>query len=197
MNRKVYDLMDWAEIEAVTYSEEDNPKGILGAHAIPRMGTLIQAYYPGAQEMEIKIGARGKWQAMDMADEDGFFAILTKDKLPVSYKLRRMEEDGSIVEYSDPYGFPQVIDEKDLTKFNSGVDYEAYRHLGAHIMTLYGSKGVHFAVWAPNALRVSVVGTLTAGTAGSIRCKGSVTQVCLRFLCLKWRPEPYISMRSN
>ncbi|MBR0148487.1 MAG: 1,4-alpha-glucan branching protein GlgB [Lachnospiraceae bacterium] len=159
MNRKVYDLMDWAEIEAVTYSEEDNPKEILGAHAVPRMGTLIQAYYPGAQEMEIKIGARGKWQAMDMADEDGFFVILTKDKLPVSYKLRRMEEDGSIVEYSDPYGFPQVIDEKDLTKFNSGVDYEAYRHLGAHIMTLYGSKGVHFAVWAPNALRVSVVGT--------------------------------------
>ena len=99
MNRKVYDLMDWAEIEAVTYSEEDNPKGILGAHAVSRMGTLIQAYYPQAAAMQIKIGSRGRWQDMDMADEDGFFALLVKDKLPISYKLRRTDEDGTVTEY--------------------------------------------------------------------------------------------------
>ena len=158
MNRKVYDLMDWAEIEAVTYSEEDKPKDLLGAHAVGKTGTLIQAYYPMAEAMQIKIGPKGKWTDMDMADEDGFFALLTKDKLPITYKLRRTEEDGTVKEYYDPYSFPQVIDKKELAKFNSGVNYEAYRILGAHMMTLFGVKGVHFAVWAPNAMRISVVG---------------------------------------
>lgn len=158
MNKKVYDLMDWAEIEAVTYSEEDNPKGILGAQTISRMGTLIQTYFPQAEKMEIKILPNGKWQCMDMADEEGFFAILLKDKLPFKYMLRRTMEDGDSVEYHDPYSFPQIINQAELDSFNAGINYNAYKILGAHVQTLFGVDGVHFAVWAPNAIRISVVG---------------------------------------
>jgi len=157
MNRKVYDLMDWAEIEAITYSEADNPKYLLGAQEIKRAGTLIQAYYPEAVKMEIKIGS-GKWQEMDQADEEGFYAILVKNKLPFTYILRRTMEDDTVIEYSDPYAFPQIIETEDLERFNAGINYEVYKILGAHMMTLFGVQGVHFAVWAPNAMRISVVG---------------------------------------
>lgn len=156
MNKKLYDLMDWAAIEGITYSEEDNPRAILGPHSIKRKGTLIQAYYPFAKKMEIKIGTKD-WQAMEEAD-DSFFAVLVKDTLPFVYKLRRTMDNGKSYEYYDPYSYPEIINAKDLVKFNNGINYEAYKILGAHITTLFGVEGVHFAVWAPNALRVSVVG---------------------------------------
>lgn len=164
MNKKLYDLMDWAGIEAVVYSEEDHPKAILGPRFIKRKGVLIQAYYPFAIKMEISI-AGDKWKEMEMADEEGYFAFLagTKDynpadNMPLIYKLRATFENGKKLEYYDPYEFPAIITDSELKKFNSGVNYEAYRTLGAHITTCMGIKGVHFAVWAPNAMRVSVVG---------------------------------------
>lgn len=158
MNKRLYNLMDWAEIEAVTYSEEDNPKALLGITAIKRSESLLQCYYPGAKKIEAMVLPSGKWTELSLADEEGFFAGIIKEKAPFKYKLRRTMADGSSAEYFDPYSFEQIITEKALRKFEAGINYEIYRSLGAHIMTLDGVSGVHFAVWAPNALRVSVVG---------------------------------------
>ena len=61
MDKKLYDLMDWAEIEAVIYSEEDQPKGILGAHTV-KGGTLVQTFQPGAEKVFLKTNKTQKNQ---------------------------------------------------------------------------------------------------------------------------------------
>ncbi len=155
MNKRLYNLMDWAEIEAVTYSEEDNPKGILGPHSI-KGATLIQTYQPDSKKVSVKIGK--KVTEMELTDEDGFYSVLVKDKYPFVYTLVVEDEKGNEIEKEDPYRFPDLITEKDTKKFNSGIHYNVYDILGAHVCNIDGIDGVHFAVWAPNALRVSVVG---------------------------------------
>ena len=78
--------------------------------------------------------------------------------LPQQYRLRRLTSWGDIREGFDPYCFPPVLDESDLEAFHTGEHTRAHRFLGAHPVEVEGVTGVQFAVWAPNAERVSVVG---------------------------------------
>jgi 1,4-alpha-glucan branching enzyme len=73
------------------------------------------------------------------------------------YRLR-IDWDGNEVELEDPYRFPPALGEQDLYLFGEGNHHNVYDKLGAHPMTLEGAGGVSFAVWAPSASRVSVVG---------------------------------------
>ena len=156
MNEKLYRLMNWPEIEAIIYSEEDDPHRLLGPH---REGnaTVVQAFYPGAVSMELKLPGQ-KTVEMEQADEAGYYAALVGGKEIGSYTLKASLEDGTTEEFEDPYRFAPVITKEDTARFAAGIHYEAYRILGAHMMTIDKTQGVHFAVWAPNALRVSVVG---------------------------------------
>ena len=156
MNEKLYRLMNWPEIEAIIYSEEDDPHRLLGPH---REGnaTVVQAFYPGAVSMELKLPGQ-KTVEMEQADEAGYYATLVDGKEIGSYTLKASLEDGTTEEFEDPYRFAPVITKEDTARFAAGIHYEAYRMLGAHMMTIDKTQGVHFAVWAPNALRVSVVG---------------------------------------
>ena len=100
---------------------------------------------------------------MDLEDEEGFFAALLPGKRIPKYHYHvdfGEEADGkeNIVEYEDPYRFAPQITEKETKKFNAGICYDIYEKLGSHPMTVNGVEGVLFAVWAPNAMRVSVVG---------------------------------------
>ncbi|MDO4189575.1 MAG: hypothetical protein Q4D29_11360 [Lachnospiraceae bacterium] len=162
MTKKLYKLMDWARIEGVVYSEEDHPHDFLGLKKILG-GYLLQAFFPGATKATaiVKSGNDAKEYKMELADEAGFFAVTFTgfagvDKLNYYYKVTY--EDGSIVEIEDPYRFKPTIDEKVLKKFNAGICYDIYKYLGAHKRTIDGVRGVSFAVFAPNAMRVSVVG---------------------------------------
>ncbi len=156
MNEKLYKMMNWAEIEAIIYSEEDDPHRLLGPHTEGNM-TVVQTFHPGAVSVTL-CQKTGKEYEMEMEDEEGYFAALLPGTEIGDYTYRIVYQDGAKEECIDPYRFGPVITKEDTAKFNAGIHYEAYRILGAHMMTVEGVEGVHFAVWVPNAMRVSVVG---------------------------------------
>ena len=155
---QVYELMDWARIEVVVYSEEDQPHEFLGAHVIEE-GILVQAFLPDAQKVWVKNVRTGKETEMFLEDEAGFFATLLKGKRIPKYRYVVETKTGEKIEIVDPYMFESTVDAEDETRFLNGIHYELYEKLGAHPMEIDGIAGVAFAVWAPNALRVSVVGS--------------------------------------
>ena len=158
MENQLYEL-DLATMEAIAYSEEDRPQKVLGAHQIEE-GTVIQCFLPYASEVSVKVLPEGKLYPMEKEDGDysGFFHTLVPDKKNIDYVYVVTKYDGEVVEVMDAYAFPDVIAKEDIEKFESGIHYEIYEKLGAHPMTVNGVDGVLFAVWAPNAVRVSVVG---------------------------------------
>ena len=157
MDKRLYDLMDWAGIEEMVYSEARHPKNLLGPHLVDE-GLLIQAFIPTAESVQVKIVSTGKLYPMDMADDEGFFAVLIPRKTMTEYKLVVTYDNETQEEIYDPYAFPLQFTESDLKRFDSGIHYEVYEKMGAHPMKIDGVEGVLFAVWAPCAMRVSVVG---------------------------------------
>ncbi len=157
MNSKLYKLMNWPVIEEIIYSESDNPHATLGPHTVGNQ-TLVQAYFPGAEQVIVEWKESSETKKMELADEDGFFAVLLPGKTLGRYHYQVTYADGRREHVEDAYAFPPTISEKDLTKFSLGIHYTIYEKLGAHPMIIKGMEGVAFAVWAPNAMRVSVVG---------------------------------------
>ena len=157
MEQKLYDLMDWAGIEELVYSEASNPHAMLGPH-LTEDGLLIQALVPTAAEISVKISTTGKKYPMELADEAGFFAALIPRKSKTPYTLEVTYDNGVTEELCDPYSFAPQYREEDLKKFAAGIHYTIYEKMGAHPMTIDGVSGVYFSVWAPCAMRVSVVG---------------------------------------
>jgi len=157
MDEKLYELMDWAAIEAIVYSEEDNPHALLGAH-ITNDGILIQTFIPTAEKVSVKVEGVKKEYPMEQEDETGFFAVLLPRKTIPKYVYKVTFDNKTVKEWKDPYVFPPQISEKETEKFNAGISYDIYEKLGAHPMTVNEVSGVCFAVWAPGAMRVSLVG---------------------------------------
>ncbi len=157
MEQNLYDLMDWAGIEELVYSEGANPCRLLGPHMTDQ-GLLIQALIPTAVKVEVKLLSTGKTYPMEMADEAGFFAALIPRKTMTAYVLEVTYDNGTTEELRDPYSFASRYTESDLKKFKAGIHYQIYEKMGAHPMTIDGVEGVYFSVWAPCAMRVSVVG---------------------------------------
>ena len=157
MNKKLYKLMNWPEIEGIVYSESDNPHEILGAHAAGT-SVLVQTFQPGAKSVRVQLTEGDKSYKMEMADEEGYFAALIPGKKIPEYEYIVEAQDGSLKKVKDAYNYPPQIAREDAEKFNAGIHYTIYEKLGAHPMEIDGVEGVLFAVWAPNALRVSVIG---------------------------------------
>lgn len=156
MSDKLYDLMDWAEIEAVVYSEEDHPKRILGPR-ITDDGVLIQCFFPGAKKVDVKTLRDNRLYEMELEDEAGYFALLLRGKSIPKY-VYVLGEGMESKEVFDPYEFPSMFTEKEEKQFEAGICYNIYEKLGAHPMRIQGIEGTYFSVWAPNAMRVSVTG---------------------------------------
>ena len=157
MDKTLYDLMDWAAIEAIGYSEEDNPHNILGPHVVDA-GVLVQTFIPTAEKVTVKLKNNGSEYPMEQADEEGFFAVLLPRKSVPEYTYVVTYDNGTVQEIGDPYRFAPQFTEKETKKFNAGILYQIYEKMGAHPMNIKGTDGVYFSVWAPNAMRVSVVG---------------------------------------
>lgn len=157
MNKKLYDMMDWARIEGLVYSEENDPHDFLGAH-VTKEGVLFQIFIPSAVKIEVCVDGTKKVYPMEVEDEAGFFAVLIPGKSVPKYHYHVTYDNGSEQEFYDPYSFAPQISKETTRRFNEGVCWDIYEMLGAHEMTIDGISGTYFAVWAPNALRVSVVG---------------------------------------
>lgn len=152
MSGNVQKHIDWTRVESIVYSEEHNPKEILGP-MITEDGILVQCFFPDKKEVTLKTLQDGKCFTMEMVDEHGYFAVLLPGQEIGDY----VYVEGTN-EYYDPYIFPSMISVEDEQKFINGIWYDSYEKLGAHPMKINGVDGVYFAVWAPNAQRVSVVG---------------------------------------
>ena len=148
--------MDWPEIEAVVYSEEYAPREILGPH-VTGDGVLVQCFFSGADKVTVKTTKDGREYPMSKEDDAGYFAVLLSGRKIPEYTYL-VEQEGEQIECYDAYAFPCQITLEEEQKFINGICYDIYEKLGAHPMTVNGVDGVYFAVWAPNAARVSVVG---------------------------------------
>lgn len=157
MNKRLYKLMDWPAIEAIQYAEEDQPQKILGAHTCGK-STLYQTYLPDAAKVNLVLEDEDKSYPMEMVDDDGFFAALVNQKTDKKYHYIVTDKAGKSSLYYDPYQYEVSLTDDEINKLNSGLHYRAYDVLGAHFTDIDGQEGVVFRVWAPNAVRASVVG---------------------------------------
>ncbi|MBP3825565.1 MAG: 1,4-alpha-glucan branching protein GlgB [Butyrivibrio sp.] len=157
MNNKLYKMMNWPEIEEIIYSDGDNPHRILGAHKVGN-SYLIQAFYPDAQSIKVYVENSKKSYEMELADEAGFYAIIVPYVDKLKYYFIITDAEGNETKLFDPYAFGPLMDREDFIKLGSGIHYHIYEKLGAHPMTRNGISGTNFAVWAPTAARVSVIG---------------------------------------
>ena len=155
--RKAIFAINWMEVDALVQGIHNNPHHILGMHECID-DLYINAYLPGAKVVNaIEVSTKKKYTLVSER-VPGFFSVVIKDKKPFEYKLNVRFDTGDEVTYFDPYVFEPVIDPIDISLFNEGKHYSIYEKMGAHPMTVDGVEGVLFAVWAPNADRVSVVG---------------------------------------
>ena len=155
MDRKLYELMNWPEIEAVEYAECRNPGKLLGGH-MTRGGYLIQAFRPDAVTMRVKTG--GNVIEMEKTDEAGWFALLLPGKKSAVYSLIREDKNGKETEYEDPYAYAPKITNEQLGSLAAGNCENMWEILGNRHGVAGGHRGVTFAVWAPGAIGVSVIG---------------------------------------
>lgn len=146
--------MDWPRIEAIVYGEEASPRDVMQP-MVTADGVLIQGFFPGTDAAEVVVGKTS--YPMILEDEAGYYAAMLPLKRIPEYRFRVTR--GSMKEtFYDAYECPCQITEEEEKAFCAGVYYKAYEKLGAHPGICGGVKGTYFAVWAPNAIRVSVVG---------------------------------------
>lgn len=157
MNNKLYNLMNWPDIEGIVYSDTDSPQKLLGGHVCEE-GFLIQTFNPHAVEMKVKIDGKSKIYPMQKVDEAGYYAVLIPGKRKQNYTFISENVEGEQREYKDAYAFDVSIDNAEIRKFRAGINYEIYRILGAHCGVINGVRGTRFAIWMPDVQRVSVVG---------------------------------------
>ncbi|RGZ68877.1 GlgB N-terminal domain-containing protein [Lachnospira eligens] len=114
MNKNLYGLMNWPEIEGIVYAECDKPKELLGAHVTSK-GLLIQIMRPDAVAVKLHIDGRKTAVNMEKVDESGFFAALVSSKKKLSYTYSVEKVNGEVTEYTDPYTL-QMLRNRKITK---------------------------------------------------------------------------------
>jgi len=175
------------QIDALIAGRHSDPFALLGPHPV-QGGWAARFFLPWAAEASVLLNLAVSDSAasplkvapaIQLRSEGFFEAVLPPDQTiapaPASYKIRGSTQSGETFELYDPYAFPSVLTEFDLHLMGEGRHYDTYEKLGAHLLTLEGVRGVHFAVWAPSARRVSVVGDFNRwdGRVHPLRERGS------------------------
>ncbi len=145
-------------IDAIVRAEHGNPFAVLGMHR-DGAGLVVRAFLPQASRVVAIEAAGGTPVAeLERVDPAGFFegAVAGRTE-PFAYRLRLTVGD-TTSDIDDPYRFGNVLGDLDVYLIGEGRHRRLYEKFGAHPMSMDGVAGIAFAVWAPNARRVSVVG---------------------------------------
>jgi len=134
-----------------------DPHSILGMHKEKNGEFVIRVFDPLAEKIEVLPREAGV-VPLKKVHPGGLFAETFKSKDFFVYEIRKTFSNGSTFTARDPYSFLPQAGEMDIYLFNQGENRRVYDFMGAHFMTVDGCEGVRFTVWAPNAVRVSVVG---------------------------------------
>jgi 1,4-alpha-glucan branching enzyme len=151
--------MTVADIEALVGGYHGDPFRVLGPHIVQKRDDEphweVRAFLPQATDAEVLIGETA-WP-MTRRHKEGFYvALLDGEQQP--YRLRAKLYDGRTVQMDDPYRFPPILSSFQLHLHAEGTNFESYDMLGAHLAEIEGVRGTRFAVWAPNAETVTLVG---------------------------------------
>ena len=159
---KTYHELDQIErdtVESLFLATHSDVFAYLGRHRLAEGDEVVRVLIPGAVSVDIVNRRSGELIVpSEKIDERGFFVAVLPDDVP-DYALRiRYTEDTEPVIEEDPYHFSSALQDMDSWLLAEGKHLRPYETLGAHFAELDGVKGVRFAVWAPNAQRVSVIG---------------------------------------
>jgi 1,4-alpha-glucan branching enzyme len=162
------------ELEALVRREHSNPHGVLGAHPQDG-GVVVRALRPAACAIKVQTD-EGATVQLEQIHPGGVFEGLVKGvELPIHYRLEVDYGSAGTFTIEDPYAFVPTIGDLDLHLIGEGRHEELYEKLGAHVLEHEGVQGTAFAVWAPAARAVSVVGDFNSwdGRLHAMRSLGS------------------------
>jgi len=155
------------ELGPLLRREAADPHAILGAHAVPG-GVVVRALRPGAQGVVVVSRDHDHKQALLQIDQAGVFeGVIEGAELPLAYELEVDYGAAGTVTQPDPYAFTPTLGELDLHLIGEGRHEQLYELLGAHVREHEGVTGTAFAVWAPSARAVSLVGDFNYWNGGS------------------------------
>ncbi|HEX8144875.1 MAG TPA: 1,4-alpha-glucan branching protein GlgB [Pyrinomonadaceae bacterium] len=153
----VYPTVPAQELNRLLRFRHPDPHSILGAHPRPE-GVVVRAYRPEAEKVELLIGGL-RPRPMVRSHSAGIFELLIENRKELfPYRLKVYYAGGNVFTQRDPYIFLPTLSDLDEHLFNEGRHERIYEKLGAHVRKLGDTRGVSFAVWAPHAAGVSVVG---------------------------------------
>ena len=167
------------EIKYLVTGESADPFTLLGAHQVTLKtgpALVIRALLPGAKNVNIlDLDPERKIEATLIDDKGLFEAAITGTREISPYRLKVDFGAGLTSTFYDCYSFWPVLTEDDLYLFNQGNHYRIYEKLGAHPLVHQGVRGVFFAVWAPSATRVSLIGDFNQwnGLRHQMRSRGA------------------------
>ncbi len=171
----------------VIEARSHDPFVCLGRHEGEKGGVIVRAFKPRAEKMWL-LEEGQKAKVMPRIEGTDFFEVgLPKGGFASGYRFRIENREGHSWEEEDPYRFSVMLGELDLHLIAEGNHFEKYKILGAHLREHEGVWGVGFAVWAPSASRVSVVGNFNHwdGREHQMRVRGSsgIWEIFIPSLC--------------
>ncbi len=149
----------YTALQRILDGQQDDPFAWLGPHEGP-MGRVVTVFAPDMTQVSARTDAGADVPLAPMDGLAGVFAGPVPDATP--YRLHGTRPDGSRADWADPYAFGPVLGEMDEYLLGEGTHGQLWQVLGAHVMQHEGVDGTHFALWAPNARRVSLVGPFNA-----------------------------------
>ena len=174
-------IISKVELDTLLSARNSHPHTYLGLHPCEldaKSGLVARAFLRDAETCEVVSLEKKKENrfVLDKLDDSGFFeGFIPGLKKPFKYQLRVSYGNGEVRQFYDPYSFLPTLGEQDLHLFSEGNDLKAYDKMGGHLREIDKVIGASFAVWAPNARRVSVVGDFNHwdGRFHSMRTLGS------------------------